>query len=309
MSWLNLALALLGVALLLTLVAGRSARAWPRVRPVAVLALEVAATVVVTLALVTLVQLAVSPGQYPQDRGPVVETIRRASLNSLPLLALASALATFGGIGAAFWFTWARRSSDTFALAAAVFWAVPTFLLAIAAQELQAQIYSYTSLSIGGSFAQNGPREITWAAIILGARPAVYIFRQARVVLEDEQGQDYVRAARAKGLSWRRVASRYILRPALPAIASAWLISLRLMVGSLPLVEFFFAYPGLGNVFVRSFGLGDQAGIDPDLAIAAIAVLATTFFALEAAVNLLQQRLDPRIADVRLGEELAARGR
>jgi ABC-type dipeptide/oligopeptide/nickel transport system permease component len=84
------------------------------------------------------------------------------------------------------------------------------------------------------------------------------------------------------------------------------LISLRLMVGSLPLVEFFFAYPGLGNVFVRSFGLGDQAGIDPDLAIAAIAVLATTFFALEAAVNLLQQRLDPRIADVRVREELAA---
>jgi hypothetical protein len=81
MSWLNLALALLGVALVLTLLAGRSSRAWPRVRPLAVLALEVAATVLVTLALVTLVQLAVSPGQYPQDRGSVVDTIRRASLN------------------------------------------------------------------------------------------------------------------------------------------------------------------------------------------------------------------------------------
>jgi ABC-type dipeptide/oligopeptide/nickel transport system permease component len=72
------------------------------------------------------------------------------------------------------------------------------------------------------------------------------------------------------------------------------------MIGSLPLVEFFFAYPGLGNLFLTSFGLGSQ-GVNPDQAIAAVAIATALFFILEAAANVFQQVVDPRLREARAG--------
>jgi ABC-type dipeptide/oligopeptide/nickel transport system permease component len=122
------------------------------------------------------------------------------------------------------------------------------------------------------------------------------------VALIEEAGQDFVRTAKAKGLRWRDVSFRHIFTPALPILITAWLISFRLMIGSLPLVEFFFAYPGLGNLFLTSFGLGSQ-GVNPDQAIAAVAIATALFFILEAAANVFQQVVDPRLREARASVE------
>jgi ABC-type dipeptide/oligopeptide/nickel transport system permease component len=73
------------------------------------------------------------------------------------------------------------------------------------------------------------------------------------------------------------------------------------MVGSLPLVEFFFAYPGLGRLLLTSLGVayGQQSPqLDPAVAIGSAVVLASMLAILEAVSRLLGQRLDPRLAEV-----------
>jgi ABC-type dipeptide/oligopeptide/nickel transport system permease component len=298
-AWLSLSLIALIISLALVLLFGRWPRVWVRVRFLALLGFQVSGVLVATLVLVTLAQLATAPGQST-PRVDAVATIWNAGRNSLLLIVTATVWGTFAGLGLAFWFTWARRRLPGIAIAAALLWVIPTFLLAVAVQEIQAQIYNLTSFSTSGGYGRVTVSQVFWAAVVLGARPAAYVFRRGRVILEEGAGELYVRTASAKGLGWHQVAWRHVLRPTLPVMISAWLISFRLMVGSLPLVEFFFAYPGLGGLFVNNL-----PG-NPDLAIAAVAALAGVFLLLESLSAIAQQNLDPRLREVRRGAEAVA---
>lgn len=263
------------------------------------LGFQVSGVLAATVVLVTLAQLATAPGQStpPVD---AVRTISNAGRNSLWLMGASTLFGTFAGLGAAFALVWIRRRIPALAILAAVLWVIPTFLLAVAVQELQAQIYNATSLAVSGGYGRVSVGQVLWAALVLGVRPAAYVFRRGQTILEEGTRPLYVRAASAKGLGWHDVAWRHVLRPTLPLTITAWLISFRLMVGSLPLVEYFFGYPGLGRLFVSNL-----PG-NPDLAIAAVATLAGIFLLLEALAAMAQQSIDPRLRDVRRGEAAVA---
>jgi glutathione transport system permease protein len=302
MTWLNLALVAFIASLCLVLLFSSRPRIWTRLRFAAILCFEVGGVLLLTLMLVTLAYLATAPGMVEASNQPIVTTVLHAAGNTVLLVCIGSAWGTLTGLGLAFLFTLTRRKSTVAAPVAALIWVLPTFLLAIGVQELQAQIYNFTTVNVSGGYAQVSPGQVFWAAIVLGTRPGAYVFRQARVALIEEAGQDFVRTAKAKGLRWRDVSFRHIFTPALPILITAWLISFRLMIGSLPLVEFFFAYPGLGNLFLTSFGLGSQ-GVNPDQAIAAVAIATALFFILEAAANVFQQVVDPRLREARASVE------
>ncbi len=73
----------------------------------------------------------------------------------------------------------------------------------------------------------------------------------------DNLGQDYIRLARAKGLSERAVLSRHLLRNAcLPMITLTGLSIPALLAGNL-LIEVLFNYPGLGLLFYNALGTAD----------------------------------------------------
>jgi ABC-type dipeptide/oligopeptide/nickel transport system permease component len=72
------------------------------------------------------------------------------------------------------------------------------------------------------------------------------------------------------------------------------------MLGSLPLVEFFFAYPGLGQLLLSSLGVNSGLQIqppNPSLAIASAVLLACMLAVLEALARGLSLRFDPRLAE------------
>ena len=305
MTWLNLALVAIIASLGLVLLFSGRPSTWARLRFVAILCFEVGGVLLLALTLVTLAYLATAPGTIEPSSQPILTTVLHAAGNTLLLVGVASAWGTLTGLGGAFWFTLYKRSSAAVAPIAGLIWVVPTFLLAIGVQELQAQIYNFTALNVSGGHAQVSPGQVFWAALVLGIRPGAYVFRQARVALAEQSRQDYVRTANAKGLRWRDVARRHIFRPSLPILITAWLISFRLMIGSLPLVEFFFAYPGLGNLFLTSFGIGSSQGMNPDQAIAAVAIATAVFFILEAAANVFQELVDPRLREARADPEAA----
>jgi ABC-type dipeptide/oligopeptide/nickel transport system permease component len=72
------------------------------------------------------------------------------------------------------------------------------------------------------------------------------------------------------------------------------------MLGSLPLVEFFFAYPGLGQLLLLSLGVNYGTTTqppNPSLAIASAVLLALMLAILEAGARVLSGRLDPRLVE------------
>ena len=301
MSWLSYSLIAFAAGLLLTLAFAGQERHWRRLRFVALFAYEMGGILLASLILVTLAQMATAPGQPAHRAGTLAATLVAYGRNSLLLLLAGAFVGTCLGLGSALLLTWARYRGAVLAWAGAILWVVPTFLLAIGAQEIQFQVFKLTEVNVSGGYAVASPLVILWAGGVLAVRPAVYLFRRSRIAIADVASQEHVRTATAKGLPWRQVAISHIVRPALPIVIEAWLVSFRLMIGSLPLVEYFFNFPGIGGLFITQ--VTDLT--DPDLVIAEIALVAGMLLLLEAVGGILQQFLDPRLLDLRQGSEAA----
>lgn len=237
------------------------------------------------------------------NESALVSTILIAAERSLILMLGGTVVGTAIGLGAAYLtISQRQRSLAAASVAAAVVWVFPTFLLAVLVQEFQAQVFNVTGFAVGGSYGTVDPVLAFWAAVVLSIRPAAYVYRRARLTLQDEQMENHVRTAKAKGVPWRQIVNRHIVRPAAPSLTGDWIASFRLMIGALPLVEFFFAYPGLGMQLVLAIGIAypDQVGhFQPDLAIGLVTAMAAILLTLESIAKLLQQWLDPRLNELR----------
>ena len=127
-------------------------------------------------------------------------------------------------------------------------------------------------------------------AVALGTIPLAVIARMTRSAMLEVLNQDYVRTARAKGLSPMRVVGLHALRNALIPVITV----IGLQVGSLfsgaVLTETIFAWPGVGNWLIHGIGRRDypvlQGGI---LAVATIVIL------VNLTVDILTGLVNPRI--------------
>ena len=114
--------------------------------------------------------------------------------------------------------------------------------------------------------------------------------RLYRTFMLDEVGQDYVRTARAKGLSEKRILWVHVLRNAAVPIITYVMSNLpSLLIGAF-LVERFFSIPGIGREIVLAVERSDFPVIK---AITVYVAMATMFFNLLA--DLLYQKIDPRV--------------
>lgn len=310
MIWYNLSLLALINSLSLVLVLSRFQRIWARAQFVAVLGFKMSGVLMATWLVVTYAEgtsTGFLSGASAQtlNASALASTIAVAAERSLALMLVGTVVGTFIGLGAAY-LTLSQKTRPLAAIGvvAALIWVFPTFLLAVVVQEVQAQLFQITGIAVGGSYGSVDPLVAAWAGLVLAVRPAAYVYRQARLTLQDQEEADHVRTARAKGLPWRLVVNRHIVRPAAPTLTANWIASFRLMIGSLPLVEFFFAYPGLGMQLVLAIGISypDQQGhFQPDLAIGLVVAMAAVLLTLEATARIFQQWLDPRLHELRLG--------
>src|SRR4030088_75842 len=173
MAWLSYSLLAFTVSLALVLAFSGRERIWRRVRFLAVFGFEIGGIILATLVLVTLAQLATAPGSVPRRTEGLAPTLLLYGRNSLLLLAASMVWGTGLGLGAPAWLTGIRRRGSISAWAGAILWVVPTFLLALAAQEVQFEVYNLTQVEISGGYAVASPLLISWAAAVLGVRPAV----------------------------------------------------------------------------------------------------------------------------------------
>ena len=238
------------------------------------------------------------PPQFAFLTRPVGGEVIVATSLSIELIALTVLWATLAGLGSAIAVASLRhRRLLGLDLLGVLFWTVPTFLIAILVQEFQALVYGHSGLVIAAGFGDVNPIQVIWSSVVLGARPAAYLYRHGRSVLEREASEDYARTAEAKGLGWPTVVRRHLLRAGGASLVTTWLNAFRLMIGTLPLVEYFFGYPGLGRVLVLSLGVsqGGRVSLHPDLALALIIVLGLLIVFAEQVGSLLRSWLDPRL--------------
>lgn len=127
-------------------------------------------------------------------------------------------------------------------------------------------------------------------AFSLAVFGTVGIFTYFRSGILDEQTQDYVRTARAKGVKERVIFRRHILRNASLPIASNFGFVITGLLGGAIFAETIFGYPGLGQLFITSITGRDYSMITA-------LILLNGFLGLLGALlsDIIMAMVDPRI--------------
>jgi peptide/nickel transport system permease protein len=176
---------------------------------------------------------------------------------------------------------------------------IPTFIFGIALVYLFCGVY-FHGLDLfprpGESWTPFPANPLAWAHglilpwITLAFLSSATYVRLWRSSLRDVLGQEYITAARARGISERRITYRYALRAAIAPVMIQFGIDLAAVLGGAIVTEVVFDLPGLGRTMV-------QAILNEDRPIVQGAVLATSAFVVVAniAVDVLHTLIDPRI--------------
>jgi peptide/nickel transport system permease protein len=126
-------------------------------------------------------------------------------------------------------------------------------------------------------------------AVTLGVGSAAVLSRLVRASLLDTLHEDYVRAARAKGISERRVVLSHAFRNALLPVVSVMGVRLGVLLGGSVLTETIFGWPGLGHLAVTAISQRDLPLVQ-----GIVLVFALGFLLLNLLVDVSYGYLDPR---------------
>jgi ABC-type dipeptide/oligopeptide/nickel transport system permease component len=135
-----------------------------------------------------------------------------------------------------------------------------------------------------------GLKSIVLPAITLGSVFVGPVARMTRTSMLETLATDYVRTARAKGISDWQVTVRHALRNALIPVVTLIGLQIGFLLGGSVVTETMFAWPGVGRMAV-----GAITSSDFPLAQGAILILAIGFLAVNLLVDVLYAWLDPRI--------------
>jgi peptide/nickel transport system permease protein len=220
------------------------------------------------------------------------EPVREAILSRLPdtaLLALAAGVVGLGlgvPLGLAAALTRGRaldRGILVFSLAGVV---IPSFVLGFLLLYFLAFKLGWFPLGGSGSFSH-----LVLPAVTLGVASAAWYARMLRSTTLNILSEDFVRLARAKGLSERVVIGRHVLRNAISPVLAMVAIDVGVFLGGVLVIERVFAWPGIGDQAWRAITFNDVPMVMGTVLIAAFFV---TIFNLLA--DLANAALDPRVS-------------
>ncbi|HET9243584.1 MAG TPA: ABC transporter permease [Gaiella sp.] len=128
----------------------------------------------------------------------------------------------------------------------------------------------------------------------LGLFFMAYVARLVRGSMLETMQQDYVRTAKAKGLRWRRVVVRHVLRNSLIPVVTAIGPLIGLVITGTFVIELIFSIPGIGRYFVDAVAARDFSVVMGITVLASIVVIIANLV-----VDILYGFLDPRTREVR----------
>lgn len=145
-----------------------------------------------------------------------------------------------------------------------------------------------------GWFSPTGsyyPEDIVLPAVTLGAALSAILTRMVRSSVIEELGEDYVRTARAKGLSERKVIYKHVLKNGLIPVVTVLGLQLGVLLAGAIITEKIFSWQGLGLLLLDD-GIRKR---DYRLVQGCVLVISITFILANTLTDLVYRRLDPRI--------------
>ena len=160
-------------------------------------------------------------------------------------------------------------------------------------------LHRYTNLEMTGSLYElddfGEAMHIKWKnlilpAIVLGIRPLAVVIQLMRNSLLEVFNQDYIRTARAKGLSEFKIIKKHALKNALNPVVTAisgWFAS---MLAGAVFVEYIFGWNGLGKEIVNSLNT-----LDLPVIMGSVLIIALMFIIINIFVDIIYVWLDPKV--------------
>ncbi|HEX6682294.1 MAG TPA: ABC transporter permease [Candidatus Limnocylindrales bacterium] len=234
-------------------------------------------------------------GRSPRTGLPVAETIGHALPVTLQLAAFAMMVAILIGIGAGVIAAvrrrrpaeWGANAVALIGLSVPNFWFGQMVILGLA--------IAYPILPASGfvSIFENPVesfRHLLMPAVVLGSGLAAVIMRQTRSAMLDALTADYVRTARAKGLSGGQVIFGHALRNSLIVVITIVGLELGALISGAVVTEQLFVLPGFGKLTIDAVFTRDYPMIQ-----GVVLVTASAYILINLAVDLLYSVIDPRI--------------
>ncbi len=234
-------------------------------------------------------------GQSYTYRVPVVDLVTQRMTVSLPLalfaLVLSTAIAFPVGLIAA-----AKRGSATdygimgatqLGIAVPNFWFAMLLVLVFAVNLRWFSAGGFPGWD-AGLFV--GLKALLLPAISLALPQASILARVMRSALLDTMGQDYIRTARAKGLSRRQATLRHALRNAMIPVLTIIGLQFSFLLAGAIIIENVFFLPGLGQLIFKAITQRDLVVVESLVMLLVFAVILVTFL-----VDLAYAAVDPRL--------------
>ncbi|MBC8134588.1 MAG: ABC transporter permease [Fibrella sp.] len=240
-------------------------------------------------------------GRSYQTREPITDIIKRGLPNTATLAIVSLIVSLVVGIplgilAAVNANKWIDRAAMSLAMIGV---AVPSFVLApllVLWLVVQKGMFSQSLSPIGFSLGE-GRIDLKYfilPTLVLASRSSALIARLTRSAMLDVLAQDYIRTARAKGLSPAVVLFKHALKNAFPPVLTAAGTTFGYLLSGSFIVETFFTIPGIGYQSIRSI-LDRDYPVVQGLAL----LLATSFVLVNLLVDILYGVFDPR---ARVGE-------
>lgn len=225
---------------------------------------------------------------------PALQVVLELFSASAGLLLISLLMAAVAGGALGMLAGWIRQRSlaPVIVFASILGISTPSFLLAMLLWVANAKLYPLLGLQT----ALLPPTGFGWdahlvmPALVLSARPLAQIMQVTYVSLREVMGQEYMRLARAKGASPRVELFAHALRNILIPVLTTLGTSLRFSLASLPVVESFFLWSGIGLGILQAIEL-QMPNLVTDLTVS----LGLLFLGINLLIEMVYPLIDPRL--------------
>jgi ABC-type dipeptide/oligopeptide/nickel transport system permease component len=226
-------------------------------------------------------------GESFQTLAPVAEGIARTFPATLELTVAGMLVAMILGVPLGIYSALhPRGAADRFVTTLAVLGiSMPGFFLGLLLMLVFASMLGWVPPTGRGSW-----RHLVLPALTLGLPYVAAFARLTRSNMLDVLSEDFVRTARAKGLSWAKVTYRHAMRNASIPIVTVLGLDFGRLLGGAAIVETVFAWPGMGRYMVDAIMVRDIYVIQGTILVFAVSVVAINLL-----VDVIYGIIDPRI--------------
>ena len=187
--------------------------------------------------------------------------------------------------------TWADLIART---ASILFLAIPSFWLGLLILLVTTRLFSWIP-PLGYHPLWSSPAtnlvQILFPSLIIGSHLMAIVARMTRSTMLEVINEDYIRVARAKGLSERQIVLRHALKNSLIPVLTIASLSFGTLLGGAVVMERVFSVPGIGSYLIESITVRDYTAVQ-----ALVFIFAAAFIVINLIVDLAHGWLDPRIS-------------